>query len=73
MNTALGSFRVVAILEVKCCHAIQPGLTELGRVLIGLGQTVVQVDKLLMVILVNLIAKIILILVRTLSFIPRYK
>ena len=46
--------RVVAVLEVQCSHTVQPGLPQLWRVAVGLGQAVVEIHQLLWVILVGL-------------------
>ena len=54
---ALGSFRVVAVLEMEGCHTVQPRLTQLWGVSVRLGQSVVKVHKFLVVILVDLEAK----------------
>ena len=55
MDAALGSLRVVAVLEVKSSHTVQPRLPQLWGVAVGLGQAVVEVHHLLWVILVNLL------------------
>ena len=46
--------RVVAVLEVQCSHTVQPGLPQLWRVAVGLGQAVVEIHQLLCVIVVGL-------------------
>ena len=48
--------RVVAhaVLEVQCSHTVQPGLPQLWRVAVGLGQAVVEIHQLLWVIVVGL-------------------
>lgn len=54
VDAALSCLRVVSILEVQGSHAVQPSLSQLRRVAVGLGQAVVQVYQLLMVALVDL-------------------
>lgn len=51
---ALCSLRVVTVLEVESGHAVQPSLPQLRGVAIRLGKTVVQVNQLLVITLVDL-------------------
>lgn len=46
--------RVVAVLEVERGHAVQPGLSQLGRGAVRIGQRVMKINQLLMIYLVNL-------------------
>ncbi len=54
VDTALGSLRVVSILEMQGSHTVQPGPSQLRRVAIRLGKTVVKVNQLLVVTLMDL-------------------
>ena len=44
----------ISVLVVDACHAVQPGLAELGRAGVGLGQAVLEVHQHLRVVLVLL-------------------
>ena len=52
---AVSRLRVVAVLQVKRRHAVQPSLPQLRGGAVGLGQSVVKVNQLLLVNLMNLI------------------
>ena len=57
MDAAVSSLRVVAVFEVERGHAVQPGLTQLRGRAVRVGQSVVEVNQLLVVYLVNLLTK----------------
>lgn len=54
VHTALSSLRVVPVLEVEGSYAVQPGLSQFRGVPVRVSKTVMKIDQLLRVILVDL-------------------
>lgn len=55
MDAAVSGLRVVAVFDVERGHAVQPRLTQLRGRAVRVGQSVVEVNQLLVVYLVNLL------------------